>query len=145
MSLLLFNKEQTMTLERINLERPAFSQASQSLLLDKSSWHWVINITNKHFIHASLERGLEFLSVYLNANTCANPHLLDDLIVILNMYFFEEEALRGLQKCWPLKRPRRPRLIRVRVCISREASPTLLVFHLSLDWSYGQELGNSAM
>ena len=72
------------------------------------------------------------------------------ILVVVGSYtqiirLVEEEALRGLRKCRPLKRPRRPRLIRVRVCISREASPTLLVFHLSLDWSYGQELGNSAM
>ena len=34
--------------------------------------HWVIDITNGHFIHASLERGLEFLSIYLpNTNVAS--------------------------------------------------------------------------
>ena len=30
-----------------------------------SGGHWVINITNKHFIHTGLERGPEFLSIYI--------------------------------------------------------------------------------
>ena len=53
-----------------------------------SGGHWVIDITNRHFIHAGLERGPEFLSILAgNDSVCyACAVVSGGLIFLLSMW-----------------------------------------------------------